>query len=81
MSVGDTDKGQLVVTNSSSSPDDAALLTFSELALVPSCGAQFADPACTVGSGPDLGVITVGDAPTGSGACSANASPSALPTR
>ncbi len=72
VSVGDTDKGQLVVTNSSSSPDDAALLTFSELALVPSCGSQFADPNCTVGSGPDLGVITVGDAPTGSGACSAN---------
>jgi hypothetical protein len=46
VAVGDVGQGQLIVANYSTAPEDAGLLRLTELTLVPSCGAQFADPAC-----------------------------------
>lgn len=70
VAVGDVGQGQLIVTNHSTAPEDAGSLTVTELTLVPSCGAQFAEPSCAFPPpGADVGVINVGAAATGSGAC------------
>jgi hypothetical protein len=73
VAVGDVAQGQLTIANHSTAPHDSGYLTLAELTLVPSCGAQFADFSCTVSPGPDLGVVTIGDAGTGGGgACGGN---------
>jgi hypothetical protein len=71
VAVGDVRQGQLIVANHSTAPENTGSLKLTELTLVPSCGAQFADPACAfTPPGADVGVINVGEAATGSGACS-----------
>jgi hypothetical protein len=70
VAVGDVRQGQLIVANHSTAPEDAGSLMLTELTLVPSCGAEFADPSCAfTPPGADVGVITLGPAATGSGAC------------